>query len=104
MTPEERWIIQGRARDECKKIREIVVTLRTDIAAHAERMKEAHHHLTRFLETPSDKPGPTGMTPAQYIAHFFRDFMPSEIERKVQELAAATERLQTLEKQIAEFD
>jgi outer membrane protein TolC len=104
MTPEERWIIEGRTREDFRKTKTAVGLLKADIAAHAERLQEAHHHLTAFLAAPSDQPGPTGMTPAQYLTHFFRDFVPTEIESKVQELATAAKRLQALEKQIAEFD
>jgi hypothetical protein len=104
MTPEERWKIQGRTRDELRTTKEKVITLKADIADHAERLKEAHHHLTKFLAVPTGGPGPTGMTPAQYVIHFFRDLLPGDIERKVQEFEEQSERLKKLEAQVAEFD
>ena len=104
MTAEERWKIQGRTRDAYKEAKIAVGTLRADVQAHAERLKEAHDHLEKFLASPTGGPGPTGMTPVEYIAHFFRDLMPQDIEAKARELAEQSERLAALEKQIAEFD
>jgi hypothetical protein len=104
MTPEERWKVEGRTREEFRKTKASVGILKADIAAHAERLKEAHQQVTQFLAAPTGGPGPTGMTPAQYIVHFFRDLMPRDLEPKLQELAEQSERLASLEKLIAEFD
>lgn len=104
MTPEEKWIAQGRTRDEYKSVRELVATLKADIDAHSRKLAEASEQLAQFIANPTNQPGPTGMTPAQYIEHFFKDLISLEISRKVRELGELAERMATLEKQIAEFD
>ena len=103
MTPEEKWIAQGRVRDECKQVKEAVVTLRADISHYARRMEEAHAQFERLLDLSDHDPGPTGRTPAEYVIEFCRDFVSAEIEPKVRKFGELSAKLAKLEKQVAEF-
>jgi hypothetical protein len=103
MTDEERYVTQGRTRDALKRSREIVGTLRADISAHATKLKEASEHLTSVL-TMAPKPGPTGMTPAQYFVHFYASFVTPDIAAKLDHLQAELRKLEKLEKEVKEFE
>ena len=103
MTDEERYVIQGRARDALKQARANVATYRADISEHAAKLKEASEHLFATLTLPP-KPGPTGMKPAQYFMHFHAAFVTADIAEKLTALEAELERFEKLEKQVKEFE
>lgn len=53
MTNEERYIAQGRARDEAKRLKAEIATLRTFFDEYSERLQATKDVLARFLENPS---------------------------------------------------
>ena len=102
MTDEERWKIEGRARDALRQAKHKAGLLAADIAEHADKLKEASEALRLFLSDPVGK-GPTGMSKSEYIVHFYSSSVPATIEAKIRELASEAERIQDLEKRIADF-
>jgi hypothetical protein len=102
MTDEERWKIEGRTRDALRESKRRVGLLRADISEQAAKLKEASDALLHFLSDPAGA-GPTGMAKSEYLLHFYKIAVPPTLEEKVRELATETERVQKLEKQIAEF-
>ena len=103
MTPEERWIIEGRTREALRESRKNLAALRADLSAHADKLKDASEHLLRTLDLPPQT-GPTGMTPAQYFLHFFAAFAAPDIADKLTRLETEKTRFMTLEKQVKEFE
>ena len=102
MTDEERWKIEGRARAALRQAKHNAGLLTADIAEHADKLKAASEALRHFLADPIGK-GPTGMTKSEYLVHFYGESVPATIEEKIRELALEAERIQELEKRIAEF-
>lgn len=103
MTNEERWIIQGRAREALREAKRNLATLRTEIDEHADRLQEAAGCLRHFLNTPPGS-GPTGMTPREYLLHFFGNFVEPDWVGKLQEYEAELKRVLELEVRVKEFE
>jgi hypothetical protein len=103
VTPEERWKIEGRTRDALRDTRKSLAALKIDIDAHAHKLREAADSLVQFLADPSGR-GPTGMLKHEYLAHFYAQFIDTEIARKLAEFTETSDEIAKLEKQIAEFD
>lgn len=103
MTEEERWKIEGRTRESLRQARSRLGLLRADIAEHSRRLKEASEALEHFASDPTGS-GPTGMSKPEYLADFWRTFIPPTIEEKLRELAKEAGRVQELEKQVASFE
>lgn len=103
MTDEERWQVEGRTRDDLRKTKQHVAALRIDIDAYAKKLEDAGACLRHVLSHPIGT-GPTGMASSQYAMHFFRHAIPPDIETKLKEFGRESERLEKLEKQVAEFD
>ncbi|HEX3941604.1 MAG TPA: hypothetical protein VHX11_09000 [Acidobacteriaceae bacterium] len=102
MTDEERWKIKGRTLESLKQTKDTIAALRADIDAHAEKLREAAEALKYFLSDPMGA-GPTGMAKPDYVAQFFRDFVPASVEEKLHELARLAARARELEEQIKGF-
>jgi len=103
MTPEDRWQIEGRLRDELREAKKNLAALRVDIEAHAEKLEQASGNLRHFLSQPTGA-GPTGMSSLQYTLHFFEMLIPAHIQQRLKEFEAASERLSELEKRVRAFD
>lgn len=103
MTPEERWTIEGRVREQFRQSKKNLAALRIEIEEHAKKLEEASGTLRHFLAHPTG-PGPTGMTSLQYVLHFFRDLNPRGIEQKLAEFEAESGHASELEKRVREFE
>jgi hypothetical protein len=102
MTNEERWKIEGRTREDLRNAKQNIAALKISIEDYARQLEEAGGNLRHFLTNPVGA-GSTGMTSLQYILHFFRSTIPANIEDKLKEFERESERLQELEKQVAQF-
>lgn len=102
MTDEERWVVEGRTREELRKTKQHVAALRVEIETYAQKLEDAGSSLRHLLANPIGK-GPTGMTAAQYTLHFFRSAIPPDMDVKLAEFERQSERLEKLEKQVGEF-
>lgn len=103
MTEDERWKIEGRTRDALREARRNLALLKLDIEEHANKLKEASESLRNFLSNPTGT-GPTGMTPTQYILHFYKTAIPNHIETKLREFESESSRASELETSIKAFD
>lgn len=103
MTPEERWKIEGRLREELREAKRNLAALRIDIEAHAKKLEEASGNLRHFLSQPTG-PGPTGMSSLQYTLHFFETLIPPRIQQRLREFESESEHLSDLEKKVREFE
>jgi hypothetical protein len=103
MTNEERWIVQGRAREALREAKRNLATLRVEIEEHAKRLEEGAGCLRHFLSA-SPGPGPTGMTPRQYATHFFGSLIPENVAQLLKEYEAELERASDLESKVRSFD
>jgi len=55
MTDEERYIMQGRARDEAKKAKANMATLRTSLEEYSEELASLKGLIAKFLSDPVAK-------------------------------------------------
>ena len=103
MTDEERWKIEGKTRDALRDTKKTITSLQIELEEYAENLKGASDSLRHFLKNPIG-PGPTGMTSVQYLLHFFRSAIPSNIELKLLEFEKESERLRDLERKVGQFN
>jgi hypothetical protein len=57
MTEEQKYIVQGRAREEARKLKSEVATLRTFFQDYSERLEGMQNAIKRFLENPAERVG-----------------------------------------------
>lgn len=103
MTNEERWKIEGKARDDLRDARKNVAAIKAQLEEFATKLKEAAGSIEHFLEH-SIGPGPTGMSAAQYTTNFFHTIIPADIQGKLTDFERESERLKKLEQRVGEFD
>lgn len=55
MTDEQKYIVQGRARDEARKLKSEIATLRTFFQEYSDRLAGMQNAIKRFLENPAER-------------------------------------------------
>lgn len=55
MTDEHRYIVQGRARDEAKRLKAEVATLRAFFEDYSKKLQGMQNAIARFLENPAER-------------------------------------------------
>lgn len=103
MTREDRWKIEGEAREALRESKKNLAALKIQIEKYATQLKEASEHLRLVLVNPTGR-GPTGMTSREYALHFFETFMPPEIQTALAEFEVESAKVRDLEQTISEFD
>jgi hypothetical protein len=103
MTKEERWIAEGRTRENLSESRKTVAALRADIEEYAKNLEMAAGHLRTFLSDPIGS-GPTGMTGRQYLVHFYQPLISLDLEKKLREFEGESETMKKLEQTLQDFE
>lgn len=103
MTREDRWKIEGEARESLRESKKNLAALKIQIEKYATQLKEASEHLRNVLVNPTGK-GPTGMTRREYALHFFETMMPPEIQTALAEFEIESARVLQLEQMLSEFN
>lgn len=102
MTDEQRYVIQGRARDEAKKLQAEIATLQAFFNDYVERLEQTKNAITRFLTDTSAR-APDGHPMFDFVNQLQRDLSQAGFWDATAELADKTSKLRKLEEQIKNF-
>lgn len=104
MTDEERYIRQGRARDEARKLKADIATLQVFFRDYIEALDNLKSEIVRFLSDPTLKcaDGRLGIDRVNALRNKMTDLGVSFLE-STDELFRYTKKLCELEEQIKDF-
>jgi len=101
MTDEERYIAQGRARDEARKLKAEIATLKAWFEDWREKLEGAKYTLDQFLAEPAGKL-PLGST-IDRLNQLQRELSAPGLFDKAADFMEKTRKLRKLEDQIKDF-
>jgi hypothetical protein len=102
MTDEQKYIVQGRARDEAKRLTSEIATLRTFFQEYSDRLEGMKTAIVRFLNNPAERIG--GDRPVvDHLNALQRALSESGFFEHTADYIDKTSRLRELERQIKDF-
>lgn len=102
MTDEERYIVQGRARDSAKKLQADLATLQMFFRDYSDKLETTRDAIDKFLDNPRSK-GADGRPMFDLVNQFQRNLCEAGFWDKTTEFADTTDKLRTIEEQIKNF-
>jgi hypothetical protein len=102
MTDEQRHIIQGRARDEAKKLKAELSTLRTFFQDYSETLQGTQNAINSFLSAPAARAADDHPM-IDHLNRLHRKLSDPGFFENTAEFEEKTRKLQTLEERIKDF-